>query len=367
MSSTAWLSPSTNNIIQFFDSSGNIGIANSSPGVGFDCAYIANFRSNLTIQGNLINTGFTSLSNLALWSSNTSTWSSNTSYAASNTAYLANSTAIWSSNTSYYSSNLIVTTSNYAYPGVQFSSNAGVFASNLVVTTSNYAYPGVQFSSNAGVFSSNLIVTTSNYAYPGIVFSSNAGVYGSNLSVTSSNYLYPTANYSSNTSYYSSNLIVTTSNYAYPAIQFSSNTAVAASNKIFGYSFNNFPGYIMKSLDTSNNINIVVSWQTPSTNNAYQIVLETTQSIGNQSMWGQRKQRLSIGMSNSGITYQEGSDTFGFLNAYSSLFINSTASSPSNCTLTSYTNWATTGTMCHIFGVQVVNSPCTTIGNISLS
>ena len=317
MSSTAWLSPSTNNIIQFFDSSGNIGIANSSPGVGFDCAYIANFRSNLTIQGNLINTGFTSLSNLALWSSNTSTWSSNTSYAASNTAYLANSTAIWSSNTSYYSSNLIVTTSNYAYPGVQFSSNAGVFASNLVVTTSNYAYPGVQFSSNAGVFSSNLIVTTSNYAYPGI--------------------------------------------------QFSSNTAVAASNKIFGYSFNNFPGYIMKSLDTSNNINIVVSWQTPSTNNAYQIVLETTQSIGNQSMWGQRKQRLSIGMSNSGITYQEGSDTFGFLNAYSSLFINSTASSPSNCTLTSYTNWATTGTMCHIFGVQVVNSPCTTIGNITLS
>ena len=69
----------------------------------------------------------------------------------------------------------------------------------------------------------------------------------------------------------------------------------------------------------------------------------------------------------SGITYQEGSDTFGFLQAYSSLFINSSASSPSNCTLTSYTNWATAVTMAHTFGVQVVNSPCTTIGNITLS
>ena len=46
--------------------------------------------------------------------------------------------------------------------------------------------------------------------------------------------------YSSNTSYYASN------------------AATAASNKIFGYSFSDFPGYIMKRLDTSNNINILL-------------------------------------------------------------------------------------------------------------
>jgi hypothetical protein len=161
---------------------------------------------------------------------------------------------------------------------------------------------------------------------------------------------------------WSSNNSVTALNTA----NWGSNVAVSASNKAYSMTWNNTPDKIIKSLDTSNALSITVNWQTPSTNNAYYIMLDVSQNIASQTACGIRKKRVAISTSNWGIAYDQMADTFGNYSAFSTLQLAVTASNSTSCTLTSSTNWITTGTMAHVYSAEILGAPLQ-IGNITLS
>jgi hypothetical protein len=120
-----------------------------------------------------------------------------------------------------------------------------------------------------------------------------------------------------------------------------------------------------KYLDTSNALSITVNWQNPSTNPAYFISLETVQNMANPSLMGVRRKRIAISTATGQIAYDQMADTFGSLEAYKTLNLQVTSSTSTSCTITSSTNWQTTGTMAHSFSVELLSSP--NVGKVSFS
>ena len=165
---TAWLNSSTNNIIQYFDSTGNVGIACSNPSQVLEVNGSGVVRSNLRVMG------------VAQLGSNIS---------MSNSTGLAN----------IYSSNAFVGI-NQATPAYQLdvggSINAVGYCNLMINSFSNNSITNAPTClALSNVY--GMVVSTSNMAYPtsNVAFNSSNAIFPSlawtsNLAVASSNTLY---------------------------------------------------------------------------------------------------------------------------------------------------------------------------------
>ena len=246
-------------------------------------------------------------------------------------------------------------------------SRAGGVAAKIVATNDANGSPYLSFftGSNASATTERLRIAGSN-GFVGINTQSPAYQLDVNGSMNVSGQIINTGITNiSNAVMFSSNTSVYGSNTSYWA----SNTAYWASNRAYSSVWNSSADKLVKSLDTSNPLTMTVGWQNAyTTNNAYQIVLESTQNIATQTAFGSKRKRLSIAVSNSAVSYDESADTWGVPAAFTTLNLVATASNSTSVTLSSSTNWVTTGVMSHVLGFEIISAPVSAnIGSISLS
>jgi hypothetical protein len=300
--------------------------------------------------------------------------------------FLTNATA--SAGTGNAFSQVLTITSN-GYVGILDTTPLYPLDVNGAINALGYCNLLINSSTNASITNAPTCLALSN-VYATSYFSSNTAVWASNVSYAASNNAFNSWKTNGNTIYTLSNVAIgfnsATENFAVL-----SNMSLSNYGKVIISSSNSYLGFntaipkalidasagnilaknvckLIKSIDTSNALTITLNWQTPyAVGNQYYILLDINQQIANQTACGIKNQRHAIGVSNYTKIFEESADVFGSMGAYTTLNLAVTASNSTSVTLSSSTNWVTTGVMSHILTAEVIHAPTTNIGTVWLS